>query len=387
MPAPTPDPSGRASDGQDIHIRPAAPADADGVADVFLSAFRATYDFPLVHTDDQVRQWLRGYVAKGSAWVAVARSGMPGAEPATTPASAPRAVDPADLVVGFLGLEGHELDQLYVRPGWWRRGIGSRLVELAKGRSPDGLALWTLQVNAGARRFYERHGFAVVRLTGGEGNEERQPDVRYGWLPESSVVRGWDAVYAGRPPWDIGRPQSAFRALAEAGELRGRVLDVGCGTGEHTLLAAGLGLDATGIDIAASALAIAREKAADRALRARFLAWDATQLPILGEHWETVLDSGVFHVFDDAARARYVASLSAVVQPGGRYHMLVFSDRQGGNVGPRRIRQDEIRDAFADGWSVLSIEPAVLETNAGFDPASGGGPAGAKAWLAAIERR
>lgn len=200
-------------------------------------------------------------------------------------------------------------------------------------------------------------------------------------------MRSWDAVYAGTPPWDIGRPQSAFRGLAEAGALQGRVLDVGCGTGEHALMAAALGLDATGVDIAETALAIARQKAAERALTARFLAWDATRLPVLGERWQTVLDSGVFHVFDDAARARYVASLAAVIEPGGRYHMLVFSDRQGGSLGPRRISEAEIRAAFADGWSIRSIEPSTMETTTGFDPGPGRGPGGARAWLAAIERR
>ncbi len=198
----------------------------------------------------------------------------------------------------------------------------------------------------------------------------------------------WDAVYAGTPPWDIGRPQSAFVRLAEAGELQGRLLDVGCGTGEHTLMAAALGLDATGVDIAPSALAVARRKAADRGLMARFVEWDVTDLARFGERWQTVLDSGVFHVFDDADRARYVASLAAAIEPSGRYHMLVFSDRQGGTLGPRRISEAEIRASFADGWSILSIEPTIMETNTGFLTNAGdpSGAHGAQAWLAVIER-
>ena len=256
-------------------------------------------------------------------------------------------------------LDGLELDQLYIRPGWWGRGIGSRLIEHAKAQSPDGLTLWTFQVNERARGFYAHHGFIELLRTDGAGNEERQPDVRLGWRPPMRGSQSWDAVYAGSPPWDIGRPQSAFRALAEAGALRGRVLDVGCGTGEHTLMAAALGLDATGVDIAPTALAIAQRKATERGLTARFLAWDATDLAALGERWQTVLDCGVFHVFDDTDRPRYVASLAAAVEPGGRYHMLVFSDRQRGTLGPRRISQAEIRASFAEGWSIVSIEPAI----------------------------
>ena len=75
------------------------------------------------------------------------------------------------------------LEQLYVRRPWTGRGIGSRLLAVAKERRPDGLQLWTFQVNAGARRFYERHGFVVVEMTDGSANEERQPDVRYAWNP------------------------------------------------------------------------------------------------------------------------------------------------------------------------------------------------------------
>src|SRR6185312_9182951 len=89
----------------------------------------------------------------------------------------------------------------------------------------------------------------------------------------------FDLMYdAGTPPWDIGRPQAPFLALAESGAVRGRVLDVGCGTGEHTLMVAGLGLDATGVDTAAAAIATAEGKARDRGLEARFLVHDALTL-------------------------------------------------------------------------------------------------------------
>jgi len=200
--------------------------------------------------------------------------------------------------------------------------------------------------------------------------------------PEARPVRAtedFDAMYVeGRPPWDIGRPQQAFRELADRGHLVGRVLDVGCGTGEHALMAAAIGLDATGVDTARTAVGLAVRKASERGLRARFLTWDALRLAELGESFDTVLDCGLFHVFDDADRRTFVDALRAAMPAGARYHMLCFSDREPGDWGPRRIRADEIRDSFRDGWRVEEIEPARIETT--IDPGS------VHAWRASILR-
>jgi SAM-dependent methyltransferase len=195
----------------------------------------------------------------------------------------------------------------------------------------------------------------------------------------------WNDAYAARPPWDIGRPQPAFVALARDGLLRGRLLDAGCGTGEHTLLAAESGADALGIDGAARAIEIARAKAAERGIEARFLVANALRLEELNEQFDTVIDSGLFHVFDDENRLAYVESLGRAVVPGGRCLLMCFSEHQPGDVGPRRITQDELRAAFAGGWEVRSITPAGFDVTSEFQEQVGGAPA--QAWLAILERR
>ena len=198
------------------------------------------------------------------------------------------------------------------------------------------------------------------------------------------MPRSWDDAYAmDRPPaWDIGRPQPAFLGLADRGLLAGRLLDSGCGTGEHTLLAAARGAEATGIDVSARAIELARAKAAERGSAARFETGDVLRLGDLGLTFDTVLDSGVFHVFSDEDRVRYVASLAAALRPGGHCYLMCFSDRQPGDAGPRRVSQGELRAAFGDGWAVTSIEAEAFEVNRSvLDFTS------AQAWLAVIERR
>ncbi len=196
-----------------------------------------------------------------------------------------------------------------------------------------------------------------------------------------TVQPGWDAVYLAEepPPWDIGRPQPVFARLAEQGLLRGTLLDSGCGTGEHTLLAAAHGADALGVDVSPSAIAQARRKAAERDSPARFEVADVLELGQLGQTFDTVVDSGVFHVFDDGDRVRYVASLASVMRPGATCYLMCFSDRQPGDAGPRRVSQDELTAAFRDGWAIDSISAETFAIN--FQ-----GRSEAQAWLAIIQR-
>ncbi|MFX0579430.1 class I SAM-dependent methyltransferase [Nocardia nepalensis] len=210
-----------------------------------------------------------------------------------------------------------------------------------------------------------------------------------------SEVGSFDVYYAGTPLWDIGRPQKAMRTLAEAGAFRGRVLEIGCGTGEVALMAAALGLPAVGIDSAPTAIRTAQRKARERNLDARFHVGNALELDRLGEQFDTVLDCALFHAFSDAERIRYADSLATVMPADARLFLLCLSDghQPGGGPGPvgqggirpsqggmraRRVSQDGIRDTFAIGWRIDSIEATTLENNRDID--------GAPGWLATIAR-
>ena len=188
----------------------------------------------------------------------------------------------------------------------------------------------------------------------------------------------FDSAYKGTPPWDIGRPQKETIQLAEEGEISGKVLDAGCGTGENALYLAGLGFEVWGIDAAPSAIKKAKEKAKKRGLTINFLVFDALKLHLLQNKFDTIIDCGLFHVFSDEERPIYSASLSSALYPGGKYLMLCFSEHEPGSYGPRRVTQAEIRATFGKGWKINYIREAKLETTFSAE--------GVKAWLSSITR-
>ncbi len=197
---------------------------------------------------------------------------------------------------------------------------------------------------------------------------------------ERMAGQPWDASYHDGPaPWDIGHPQPAIVRLASEGGFAGAVLDAGCGTGENALHIASLGLSVLGVDVAETALAIAREKAAERGIEVEFATADAFQLERLGRMFQTVLDCGLFHSFDAEERARYAASLASVTDHDGTLYVFCFSD-DGPDTGPHPISREELRAAFypSNGWNVSAIEPDRLETRFHDN--------GAPAWFATIKR-
>jgi SAM-dependent methyltransferase len=199
---------------------------------------------------------------------------------------------------------------------------------------------------------------------------------------ERMAGQPWDASYhQGPAPWDIGRPQPAVVRLASQGGFAGAVLDAGCGTGENALHIARLGLPVLGVDVAETALAIAREKAATvgSTIKLEFVAADAFHLERLGRSFKTVLDCGLFHTFDADERPKYVASLARVTEHDGTLYVLCFSN-EGPDTGPHPVSREELRTAFnpSNGWNVAAIEPDRIQTR--FHDH------GAPAWFATIKR-
>lgn len=195
----------------------------------------------------------------------------------------------------------------------------------------------------------------------------------------------WDLTYDKSPPWEIGRPQPAYLALADSGDIRGSVLDVGCGTGELVLFLRKRGHDILGIDISPRAIASARAKAhAQNVNDVIFRTADAFALGALGRTFDTVIEGGLFHCFEDPVRrAQYARSLASIVRPGGILFILAISDREPSDWGgPYRIAESDFRKAFGEGWHVAYIRPEKYLSNLDRHTTRGG----AEAWLARIDR-
>lgn len=170
--------------------------------------------------------------------------------------------------------------------------------------------------------------------------------------------------YRGSPPWDIGRPQAEFVRLARNGEIRGKVLDVGCGTGENAIFFSQLETEVWGIDSAPLAIEKAKLKAKERGAKVRFLVADAMHIDRLGTKFDTITDCGLFHTFSDEQRSLFAKSLRSAMEKGATYFTLSFSTKEPtGWGGPRRVSEEEIREVFGQGWKINYVKDCKIETN------------------------
>jgi len=194
----------------------------------------------------------------------------------------------------------------------------------------------------------------------------------------------FENLYAGQPRWEIGRPQQAFLDVAD--QITGSILDSGCGTGEIALHFARLGHPVTGFDFLPEPIQQAQQKGVERGVTgATFLVKDALTLLECSDRFDSIIDSGLFHVFSDADRRRYVDGLASVLKPGGRLFLLCFSDQEPGDQGPRRVSRKELEESFADGWVIESLKSSQYEVRP--DPTENSlAQQGPKAWFLIARR-
>jgi len=197
--------------------------------------------------------------------------------------------------------------------------------------------------------------------------------------PETEKEKtNFEQWYQSVPPWDIGRPQKVFVELEERGLLLGKILDVGCGTGENALFLAEKGHHVWGIDFSPTAIRKAQEKAKQRSLNILFQTLDALRLTEMGESFNVIIDCGLFHCFSNEERTLFVQQLYKSLTPNGTYHFLCFSDKENREGGPRRISKEEIESAFSNHWKIISIEERIFENTLH--------PGGSRGYLVSLQK-
>jgi SAM-dependent methyltransferase len=194
-----------------------------------------------------------------------------------------------------------------------------------------------------------------------------------------------DAMYRGEyrsdqgltvsPPWEIGAPQPAVVALVETDRVAGRVLDAGCGTGQHARYLAAAGHHVVAVDGAPTAIALARARAAELATSGSvasvvqhlssgrpgvvYEVADATELPGHVDEFDTVLDVGLLHCLDAADQERYVAALHRACRPDATVYILCST---------RAVTPERLHELFGDGWDLAEPVPSTLVGKVPEDP-------------------
>ena len=172
-------------------------------------------------------------------------------------------------------------------------------------------------------------------------------------------------TYRGEKETGTEKPHQAFVDLEQLGMIRGKVLDIGCCSGENALYLASRGYTVTGIDSSPTLIARALLKASRRKLKVKFLLFDSLKVEYLGVTFDTVIDCGLFHSFSQDIRPLYLNSLRSVLKPGGIFHLLCPGEEHHGTAQSHSVTQEDLRRVFGEGWELKKIKKIELKTGEG----------------------
>lgn len=199
---------------------------------------------------------------------------------------------------------------------------------------------------------------------------------------DPQLVERWDAAYRDgrRPSWETGRPSTELKRLVESGQLRpGRVLELGCGTGVNAVYLASAGFDVTAIDLAPTALGLARERAREAGVNVRWIQADVLNPPDLGQ-FDLVFDRGCYHGVRRLNAARYAKLLAAWCRPGGKALILAGNANEARHYGPPRVDETDLVNDFAAAFAFELLKEIRFDTA---DPNA----QGALAWSVLLRRQ
>jgi cyclopropane fatty-acyl-phospholipid synthase-like methyltransferase len=155
-----------------------------------------------------------------------------------------------------------------------------------------------------------------------------------------------------RPNWDTDTIPPEVAGLVDDGNPGGRLLDLGCGTGTHSIYLAQKGYSVVGVDFSPKAIALARQKARQAGISVDLQLGDVTRLDFLHDPFDIALDVGCFHGLNKAERSRYAETLARLTHPGSLF--LLWAIKEQGHVGIG-VNADEIGQCFSPHFALDRI--------------------------------